>query len=312
MYPEIEPYESGMLDVGDGHRIYWEVCGNPAGEAAVVLHGGPGSGCTAGARRYFDPSRYRVVLFDQRNAGRSRPHAAESTVDLSANTTGHLVADMEALREHLRIERWVLFGASWGSVLGLAYAVRFPERVSAAVFAGVATGRRAETELLSRGLGPMFPAAFERFRAGVPAGEHDLAAAYLRLLFDADPGTQDSAARAWCDWEDAIQPTSPPSPRYEDPAFRLGFARVVTHYFSNGSFLEDGVLLREAHRLAGIPCVLVQGTLDLSNLIGTPWLLREAWPGAELLLIDETGHGGSDALTQARVAATDRFADRSG
>jgi proline iminopeptidase len=310
MYPAIEPYESGMLAVGSGHSIYWEVCGNPGGMPAVVLHGGPGSGCTPGARRYFDPAAYRVVLFDQRNAGRSRPHASESTVDLSTNTTEHLIADMELLRETLGIPRWLLSGASWGSVLGIAYAQRFPERVSAAVFAGVAAGRRAETDLLSRGLGPMFPAAFARFRDGVPPAERDgdLAAAYLRLLFDPDPAVRDRAARGWCDWEDAIQPTSPPNPRYDDAAFRLAFARVVTHYFSHRSWLPDGVLLREAGRLAGIPAVLVQGTLDLSNLIGTPWLLHAAWPGSELVLVGETGHGGSDALAAARVAALDRFA----
>jgi proline iminopeptidase len=314
LFPEIEPYEHGMLDAGDGQLVYWEVCGNPDGKPAVVLHGGPGSGCSTDVRRYFDPGAYRIVLFDQRGCGRSRPHASEPDADLSTNTNAHLLADMERLRARLGIDRWLLFGASWGSVLALAYAERFPERVSELVLAGVGTGRRSETDLLTRGLGPLFPEAWARFRDGVPEADRDgdLAAAYARLLFDPDPTVRAKASRDWCDWEDALLPTSPgPDPRFDPPAFRLAFARLVTHYWSHGSWLEEGILLREAGRLAGIPGVVIQGRLDLSNLSGTPWELAGAWPDCELVMIDDSGHEGNAAMTAARVAATDRFA-RSG
>jgi proline iminopeptidase len=317
LYPEIEPYDHGMLDVGDGHRVYWEACGNPAGKPALALHGGPGSGCTPYHRRFFDPDAYRIVLFDQRNCGRSTPHASEPTVDLSANTTDHLVADIELLRRHLGIDRWLLFGGSWGSVLGLTYAERHPERVSEIVLMGLATGRRAEVELLTRGLGRYFPEAWERFRAGVPAAERDgdLAAAYGRLLHDPDPGVRERAARDWCDWEEAIDVTSPgPNPRFADPAFRLAFARLVTHYWGNDHCLPaDGIVLREAGTLAGIPGVLVQGALDPGNLVGTPWLLAHAWPGSELLVVGEAGHStGDPGMAEALVATTDRFAAAAG
>jgi proline iminopeptidase len=311
LYPEIEPYEHGFLDVGDGNRVYWEACGNRRGKPAVVLHGGPGSGCTTGVRRYFDPSAYRIVLFDQRGCGRSRPHASDPRTDLSTNTTQHLLADMELLRRHLGVDRWLVFGGSWGAVLALAYAQRHAERVSEMVLTGIATGRRAESDLLTRGLGRLFPQAWARFRDGVPASdrEGDLGDAYHRLLNDPDPVVRAKAARDWCDWETAILPTSPPLRRYEQPEFRLAFARIVTHYWRHGCWLEDGILLRQAGHLAGIPGVLVQGTLDLGNLLGTPWELAHAWPGSELILVDDTGHDFSTpGIAEALVAATDRFA----
>jgi proline iminopeptidase len=310
LFPEIEPYEHGMLDTGDGHLVYWEVCGNPDGKPAVVLHGGPGSGCTARVRRYFDPDRYRVVLFDQRACGRSTPNAGAPDADLTTVTTGHLLADLERLRALLGIERWLVFGASWGVVLGLVYAERFPARVSELVLTGVATGRRSETELMTRGLGRLFPAAWARFRDGVPESERDgdLAAAYAGLLFDPDPAVCARAARNWCDWEEAMVPTAAgPDPRFASPEFRLAFARQVTHFWSHGSWLKEGAVLGNAHRLAGIPGVLVQGNLDLSNLSGTPWELRAAWPDAELVIINDTGHNGGEEMTRARVSATNRF-----
>jgi proline iminopeptidase len=312
-YPEIEPYEQGLLDVGDGQRLYWEASGNPAGKPALVVHGGPGSGSHPGGRRYFDPDRYRVVLFDQRGCGRSTPNAGDPGVDLAVNTTAHLLADMERLRRHLGVERWLLFAASWGSVLSLAYAQRHPDRVSEMVLAGVATGRRAETDLLTRGLGRLFPAAWARFRDGVPAADRDgdLADAYARLLQDPDPAVHHQAARDWCDWETAIVPTSPPHPRYQRPEFRLTFARLVTHYWRHGSWLEEGILLRQAGRLAGIPGTLIQGTLDLGNLLGTTWELAHAWPGSELVLVDDAGHDAANpGIIDHLVAATDGFASR--
>jgi proline iminopeptidase len=309
-YPEIEPYARGMLDVGEENLLYWEACGNPDGKPALVLHGGPGSGCTPGMRRYFDPSAYRIVLFDQRNCGRSRPHASDASVSLAANTTQHLLADIELLRAHLGVERWLVFGGSWGCALALAYAEQHTARVTGLVLTGTATARRAEVDLLTRGLGRLFPAAWARYRAGVPPADRDgsLAAAYSRLLADSDPAVRAQAATDWCEWEEAMVPTSRHNPRYDDLAFRLCFARLVTHYWSNDHFLDDGVLLAQAGRLGPVPGRIVQGSLDLGNLLGTPWLLAAAWPGSELELIDDAGHGASDAVNSAIVAATDEFA----
>ncbi|MBO0840702.1 MAG: prolyl aminopeptidase [Sciscionella sp.] len=309
-YPDIEPYDHGMLAVGDGNLVYWEVCGNPVGKPALVLHGGPGTGCSANSRRYFDPEKYRVVLFDQRGCGRSTPNAGDPAVDLSVNTTQHQVADIESLREFLGIERWLVYGGSWGCVLGLHYAERFPHRVSEIVMMGIATGQRAEVDLLINGLGRIFPEAWQRFRAGVPAEYRDgnLATAYAKLLAHPDPAVHRKAADDWCAWEDAIVPTAPPRKSTETTAWRMTFARLVTHYFGNDHFLPDGVVLAEANRLAGIPGVLVQGALDFGNLLGTPWELASRWPSARLRLIDDTGHDMGGGMRAALVDATDRFA----
>ncbi|EPH43241.1 prolyl aminopeptidase [Streptomyces aurantiacus] len=312
LYPEIEPYDHGMLDVGDGNRVYWEVCGNPLGKPAVVLHGGPGSGCTPGFRRYFDPDAFRIVLLDQRGSGRSTPHASDPATDMSVNTTKHLLADLELLRRHLRVERWLVWGVSWGSALGLRYAQTYPDRVSELVLTGLATGSQAEVDLLTRGLGRVFPEAFAAFRGGVPEGERDgdLAAAYLRLLESPDAAVRDRAARAWTDWETAIAMAAPRSvARYEDPVFRAGFARTVTHYFSRGHWLgDDGVVLRDAGALRGIPGVVVQGSLDFGNLLGVPWRLQRGWGDGELVVVDDAGHdAGASGVVGALVAATDGF-----
>lgn len=314
MYPEIEPYAHGMLDAGDGHLGYWEVCGNPDGKPAVVLHGGPGSGCRPGWRRFFDPDRYRVVLFDQRGCGRSRPHASDPGTDLSTNTTSHLVADMEQLRRHLGIEQWLLLGASWGSTLGLAYAERHPERVSEIVLVAVTSGRRREIDWITQDVGRIFPAEWARFRAGVPEAERDgrLVEAYHRLLNHPDPAVRDQAARDWCAWEDAhvsLAPDHRPNPRYDDPVFRMAFVRLATHYWSNDCFLEDGVLLREAGRLAGIPGVMIHGRLDVSGPLETAWELAQAWPDSELVVVGDAGHS-SASMTGVILAATNRFATR--
>jgi proline iminopeptidase len=311
-YPEIEPYEHGMLEAGDGQRIYWETCGSPNGKPAVVLHGGPGSGCTPGFRRYFDPAAYRVVLFDQRGAGRSVPHASEPAVDLSTNTTDHLIGDIELLREHLGIEQWLVWGGSWGATLGIAYAERHPQRVTEIVLASVTLTRPDDVHWLYHGVGLFFPEEWQRFRDGVPPAERDgdLVAAYYRLLGHPDPAVREKAARDWCDWEDALvsmEPGHEPNPRYEDPRFRMAFARIVTHYFHHHAWLEDGILLRDAHRLAGIPGVLIHGRLDLGSPVATAWALVEAWPGADLELVG-TGHTGGGEMTDRLVAATDRFA----
>ncbi|WP_155055306.1 prolyl aminopeptidase [Streptomyces blattellae] len=318
LYPEIEPYDHGMLDVGDGNRVYWETCGNPHGKPALVLHGGPGSGCTPYPRRLFDPAVYRIVLLDQRGCGRSTPPASAYETDMSVNTTAHLIADLELLRRELGIGRWLVWGVSWGSVLALRYAQTRPEAVSELVLTGVATGANTEVALLTRGLGKIFPEAFERFVGELPVDDRDgnLAAAYNRLLESPDAEVRARAARAWTDWETAIIPAPPRSvPRFEDPVFRLGFARTVTHYWGNDSFLgegnDQGVVLRDAHLLKGIPGTLVQGSLDFGNLVGITWRLHHAWPGSELVMIDEVGHdAGAPGVAAALVAATDKYAAR--
>jgi proline iminopeptidase len=310
-FPPIEPYQHGMLDVGDGQQLYWEACGNPSGAPAVVLHGGPGSGCTPGARRYFDPDGYLTVLFDQRGAGRSIPRVGDTT-DLSANTTHHLIADIERLREHLGIARWLVWGASWGVTLALAYAEQHRERVSAMVLASVTMTRRADIHWLYHETGRYFPEQWQRFRAGVPEAERDgdLVAAYHRLLNEQpDAAVRSTAARDWCDWEDAAQSLEPgwvPNPRYADPAFRMTFSRVVTHYFHHGAWLAEGQLLRDAHRLAGIPGALIHGSFDLGGPVDTAWQLAQAWPDAELQVV-ATGHAGGSEMTDRIVAATSRF-----
>ncbi|MEV0209819.1 prolyl aminopeptidase [Streptomyces sp. NPDC050788] len=318
LYPEIEPYDHGMLDVGDGNRVYWESCGNPGGKPALVLHGGPGSGCTPYHRRLFDPAAYRIVLLDQRGCGRSTPHASAYDTDMSVNTTRHLLTDLELLRRHLGIGRWLVWGVSWGSVLGLRYAQTHPEAVSELVLTGVATGSDPETALLTRGLGRIFPEAFERFLAGLPEGERDgdLALAYNRLIESPDPEVRARAARAWTDWETAIIPAPPRSvERYEDERFRMAFARTVTHYWGHGHFLGEGddrgVVLRDAPQLKDIPGTLVQGSLDFGNLLGIVWRLHHAWPGSELVMVDDVGHNaGAPDMAEALVAATDKYAHR--
>jgi proline iminopeptidase len=265
-------------------------------------------------RRYFDPRAYRIVLLDQRGCGRSLPHASDPMVELSSNTTQHLVRDLERLRHHLEIERWLLFGASWGSTLALAYAERFPERVSEMVLASVVTTTHREIQWVTRDVGRYFPQAWERFRDGVPESERDgdLAAAYDRLLRDRDAGIREQAAREWCLWEDAhvaVHPDSKPSARYQDAKFRLAFARLVTHYWRYAAWLDDGILLRDAGRLARIPAVLIHGRIDLSSPMDIPWRLAQRWPGSELVIVDETGHGiGERGMAAAVIAATDRFA----
>lgn len=317
LYPEIEPFSHGGLDVGDGHRVYWEVCGDAGGKPAVYVHGGPGSGSSSWSRQLFDPSRYRVVLFDQRNCGRSTPHAGETDVDLTHNTTPGLIGDIERLREHLGIERWLVFGGSWGSVLSLAYAEAHPERVSELVLWGIATGRHDEWDWLFRGgVARFFPQQWIRLVGSVPAGREksDVVETYTELLFDADPEIRRRAAFEWCLWESATPgwpPTTGLAERYHDPAFALAFARLVTHYARHYGWIEDGALLRDVGRLAGIPGALVQGRFDFQSPLTGAWTLHRAWPESELVVVDDAGHSAdAPGIEHALVAATDRFADR--
>jgi proline iminopeptidase len=338
IHPAVEPYESGMLDVGDGNLLYWETCGNPNGKPALVVHGGPGSGCGTESRRLFDPQRYRIVLFDQRGCGRSTPHAADPATDMRHNTTAHLIADMERLREHLGIGTWLLFGGSWGSTLILAYAQRHPGRTSEIVISSVTTTRRSEIDWLYRGVGRFFPEAWERFRAGASSvlgapgardgqGPEDggaLAGAYSRLMEDADPAVREKATTDWCAWEDTVLSLEPgatsaaggaretggaPGPyTARAPAARVALVRIASHYFAHGAWLQEGALLRDAGLLAGIPGVLIHGRLDMGCPLDTGWELARGWPDAELTVIGETGHLASDASRARVIEATGRFA----
>ena len=321
-YPPIEPYETGMLDTGDGNRVYWETCGNPAGIPALIVHGGPGSGCSTGARKAFDPERYRIVLFDQRNCGRSTPHASDLAADLRLNTTGHLIRDMEQLREHLGVQKWLLRGGSWGVTLSLAYAQTHPERVAGMIMASVTSTRRSELDWLYRGAGRIFPEAWARFRDYVGAEDYrlptdteppieDLLMAYSRLMENPDPGIRARAATEWLAWEDAVISMeangTPGSYSNRPDDARLAFVRICSHYFARDAFLEDGVLIRDAGKLAGIPGVLIHGRNDLGGPVITAWVLARAWPGAELIVIEDSGHTGSAAMQQALDAAGDRM-----
>lgn len=311
-FPAIEPFDSGMLDVGEGHRVYWECCGNPLGKPALYLHGGPGAGCSAGQRRFFDPGLYRAVLFDQRGSGRSRPLANEPDAQLSANTTAHLISDIEVLREVLGVERWTILGLSWGTTLALAYAQVHPKRVSAMVLGFVTTTSRREVQWMTEDVGRIFPREWDRFASAVPVHLRHLRLvdAYATMLVDPDPAVRDHAAREWCTWEDAhvsLTPGSTPNPRYQDPEFRLRFARLVTHYWRNAAFLEENQLIRDAARLDGIPGVLVHGRFDVSGPLVTAWELSRRWRSSRLHILDDAGHGGGNEFMPLALRALDEF-----
>jgi proline iminopeptidase len=306
-YPPIRPYDSGFIEVDGGHRIYWEMCGNPRGKPALFLHGGPGGGCSAGNRQLFDPERYRIILFDQRGCGRSTPHAR-----LAANTTAHLIADIETLRHGFGIERWLLLGGSWGAALALAYAQTYPERVCAMVLRGVFTGRRSELRwLYQEGASMVFPDAWQRFVAPIPDDErNDLVAAYHARLTGADTAVAIAAARAWCEWEDRIMTLQPQPDAYPpDHQKLLALAKIEAHYLINRLFIEEGQLIANAHRLSAIPGVIVQGRYDMVTPAGTAWELHDAWPQSDLQIVPDAGHASSEpGNLQRLIMATDAFA----
>jgi proline iminopeptidase len=311
-YAVPEPYDEGMLDVGDGNQVYWQVRGAPDGKPAVIVHGGPGGGFSRGGYRGFDPQAYRLVLFDQRGCGDSVPNVSDPSTDMRHNTTQHLIADMERLREHLAIERWMLYGYSWGSVLSLAYAERHPERVSEIILAAVFGGRRRDIDWLYREAGRFYPQQWERFAAG--AGDPDILAAYARLVEDPDPAVRERATDEWCAWEDALLSHEP---RGKAAAFsnlsmpmRLAVIRICAHYFSHGLFLADNQLLRDADRLTGIPGVLVHGRTDMNAPLEFAWELSRAWPDAELLVAEDAGHLDSETKVRYVYEAVSRFAAR--
>lgn len=309
LYPPIQPFRTERIAVGEGHELYVECCGNPSGQPILFLHGGPGSGCSPNHRRLFDPAHYRVILFDQRGCGRSSPLGS-----LHANTTDDLVGDIERLRAHFGIERWMLFGGSWGSTLALSYAEAHPDRVEAMVLRGIFTGRRAELDWYYReGASRLFPEEWERFLAPLPpSARQDPIRGYHPLLTSADPQLRARAARAWTDWEARTVSTRPPAaplpPGFTASDAAIAFARIENHYFVNDLWLREGQLIAEAHRLAAIPGVIVQGRYDVVTPPVTAFDLHRAWKGSELEMVEDAGHAFSEPGTLDRlVRATDRL-----
>lgn len=316
LLPGARVYGDGLLDVGDGNRMYWQARGNPNGRPVLIVHGGPGSGRSNGAHKSFDAKRFQVVLFDQRGCGDSVPSAADPATDMSNNTTEHLLADIELLREHLGVGQWLLYGGSWGSTLILAYAQRHPERVAGIILAGVTMTRPQEIDWLYRGLRLLLPVKWEQFRSGVPANNRDgnLVEAYRRLMESPDLAIRQQAAQDWCEWEDAVIAHetlgSPGQYSAKPDTAKLAFVRICTHYFAHNAWLDDGQLLRDAYRLAGIPGFLIHGRLDLAGPLLTAWELAQVWPTAELKIIDDSGHTGSPTMAQAISDAIASFAAR--
>ncbi|HEX8869366.1 MAG TPA: prolyl aminopeptidase [Lentzea sp.] len=303
----MEPFASGMLDVGDGNQIHWYVLGNPDGKPVVHLHGGPGAPARY-AGKSLDLAKFKVVVFHQRGCGKSTPHASDPAADMSVNTTDHLIGDIEKLREHLGIEKWLVYGGSWGSTLALAYAQRHPERVTEMILIAITTSSKRELDWLYKGVSRFFPEAWHRYSAHVGHAP-DVVRAYADLM--EDPAKRERAAAEWCWWEDTVLSLE----SYGSPAVfsdrpdddLIAFVRICAHYYASLGFLEDGSLLRDAGKLAGIPAALIHGRRDLSCPADTAWQLAQAWPDAELTLVDDSGHKGSPAFNEAIQAAVRRF-----
>ena len=314
LYPAFEAYRSGMLRVSNVHEIYWEESGNPAGKPVVFLHGGPGGGTDARMRRFFDPARYRIVLFDQRGCGKSRPHA-----NLESNTTWDLVADIEQIREHLGIDQWQVFGGSWGSTLALVYAQTHPDRVMELVLRGIFLLRPWELDWFygkPDGAGALYPDLYEKFLEPIPDDRrHEIIKAYYERLTSEDKATRQAAARAWSIWEGAtsylrLDPDS--LDRFADTTFAEAFARIECHYFINGGFFRSPTqLLDDVHRIRSIPCTIVQGRYDVVCPIKSAWDLHKAWPEADLRIVADAGHSAFEpGILSELIAATDRYAAR--
>ena len=312
LYPPLRPYSTGRLGVSEVHELYYEQSGNPQGKPVVFLHGGPGGGTDPRMRRFFDPEVYRIVLFDQRGCGKSTPHAS-----LHENTTWHLVDDIEALREHLGIAAWQVFGGSWGATLALAYAQKHPARVTELVLRGIFMLRRSELEWFyqdSEGAAALFPDLWEQYLAPIPLDErYDLIRAYYRRLTSTDAAERNAAARAWSVWEGAtsflhLNPSY--VSKFEESDYAAAFARIECHYFVNGGFFEvDDQLLRDVPRIRHIPCVIVQGRYDVVCPMRSAWALHRAWPESKLVIVPDAGHSAFEpGMAKALRAACDRFA----
>ena len=309
LYPPIEANRTGMLPVSKPHTVYWEESGNPKGKPVVFVHGGPGGGTEPTYRRLFDPKAYRIILFDQRGCGKSTPHAS-----LEDNTTWHLVADMGAIRQHLGIERWQVFGGSWGSTLALAYAEEHPERVTELVLRGIFLMRRKEVLWYYQdGANWLFPDEWETFQAPIPAAERgDMVGAYYKRLTGKDEAERLRCAKTWSVWEGStisLMPNPERVARFAGDQFALAFARIECHYFINGAFLrEDDQLLKNVGRIRKIPGVMVQGRYDMATPPLSAWDLKRAWPEADLKLIPDAGHAYAEpGILNALIEATDKF-----
>lgn len=311
LYPEIQPYVTHSIEVESPHVLHVEECGNPQGIPVLFVHGGPGSGCAPWHRRFFDPDRYRIVLFDQRGCGRSSPHA-----ELAGNTTQALVADMESIRDHLGIERWMLFGGSWGSTLSLVYAETHPERVLALILRGIFLCRPREIQwFYQEGASRVFPDLWEDYLAPIPEAERgDMVQAYYRRLTGDDEVTRMSAAKAWSVWEgrtSTLLPNPAVEDHFADPFHALSLARIECHYFAHDSFLEPNQILRDADRLRGLPGTIVHGRYDLVCPLESAWELQRAWPDAEFRIVPDAGHSATEPrIVDALIDATDRMATR--
>jgi len=311
LYPQIDQVNAcGFLPERDGHEVYYEECGNPRGIPVVMLHGGPGGAISDVMRRFHDPSIYRIILFDQRGCGKSRPRAS-----LENNTTWHLIDDIERLRVHLGVERWQVFGGSWGSTLGLAYAQKHPDRVTALIVRGIFSLRRAELQwFYQSGASWLYPDAFENFLAPIPPDERgDMIAAYYKRLTSDDPQAQLDAARAWSVWEGstlALQTDSSTVEKFSCSAYALAFARIECHYFHNGGFFEyDGQLLSEMDKIQHLPGAIVQGRYDLVTPTATAWQLSKLWPNATIDIVPDAGHAMTESgIVDRLVRATQKFA----
>jgi proline iminopeptidase len=304
MFASIEPFVSGLLPVGEGNQIFWEASGNPEGIPAIRLHGGPGSGLMSGYRRDFDPSKFMIVGIHQRGCGRSLPLATDAGADLDTNTTPHLIADIEAVREHLGVDRWLVTGVSWGTTLALAYAQAHPGRVTGLVLAAVVTTTASEVCWVSEQMGRVFPREWDEFalEAHARPGQRIIDAYYARIT-DSDATVRASAASAWCRWEDvhvSLDPKSEPSARFRDADFRLLFATLVIHYWANAGFAGD--LLGGIGTISHIPAVLIHGRLDVSSPLRTAWDLHRAWPASQLVILEDEGHGGAAMGEEIRAA----------
>jgi proline iminopeptidase len=310
-FPPIEPFATGYLPVSDGNEIYWETSGNPDGKPALYLHGGPGSGVGTGYRRNFDPGQYLIVSLDQRGCGRSRPLVSDALADLATNTTQALIADLEALRRHLGIDKWLVTGLSWGTTLALAYAQAHPDHVTELVLGAVTSTSPAEVEWITESVGRIFPEAWDRFEAasGRTPGQRVIDAYYDRIT-DPDPAVRAHAAKDWCAWEDvhvSLDPNHAPFPDFEDPEFRAVFATLVIHYWKHSGFAGESGLLAGMDKIAHIPGVLIHGRMDVSGPLVTAWELHKRWPNSELIVIEGEGHGGPDMIAELRRAYA-RFA----
>ena len=309
LYPALEPSKVQRLKVSDLHELHVEESGNPDGKPVIFLHGGPGGGTSPKHRRYFDPEHFRIILFDQRGCGQSTPYA-----DVRENTTWDLVADIERIRQHLGIDRWMVFGGSWGATLGLAYAEQHPERVTELILRGIFLLRQREVDwLYQEGASRIYPDAWEPYRDAIPEAERgDFMTAYAERLLSEDPAVNLPAAKAWSIWEGATSKLIPDPDfiaSYGDEATTLAFARIECHYFLNKGWMEEAQLLRDAHRLKGIPGAIIQGRYDMVCPMESAWALAQAWPTADLVIVPDAGHSAYDAgISRALVAATDRFA----